>query len=450
MGWLGCLALCAGITACGTGDLDTQVDPSGGLGDVPAAPLAGGTVAPGEADSTPKVLNGEPTLERPEIGGIYVGNGFCTATLIRKNVVVTAAHCVDYFSRTRTGNHGRFEITQGDGQKVSFTVDRIFSFRDRFSSQRDIALARLARDVPPEIARPSALSTREAEQGEQITIYGYGCTRRNGGGDSGVKRKFTTTYGTSRNLCSGDSGGPVVIGDGPVFMINSGFITNTGVDVFGHVWTYRDRLIEQIVAWGGSAEPEADPHANGGDGPDGDAPGITVHNSTGAGLWLHCAQGTASSTCTGWTLVADGASAFIKTPNQGVYLYNVNQGAAVTFNVRKVYADGDALTVYANAVDPRSPQGGALPDDPDAVYVRNATGAKLFVHCNGREASEDCTGWVALRDGEATLVKSPGRIVFLYNVGQGAAAEFNVVRLMPDAGDITIYANLEDPLIEVD
>ena len=344
--WFVCVLLCLGLSACVSEDLGTEGDQIRVQRNGPVAPEDNEVFVSGDEDMTPKVLNGEPTLERPEIGGIYVGNGFCTATLIRKNVVVTAAHCVDYYSRTRPGNHGRFEITKEDGQTVSYTIDRIFAFRDRYSSQRDIALARLAEDVPPEVARPSSLSIREANPGEQVSIYGYGCTRRNGGGGSGVKRKFTTAYGTTRNLCSGDSGGPVVIGQGPVFMINSGFITNTGVDVFGHIWVHRDRLIEQIVAWGGSAEPEVDPNINGGDDPD--APlvaGVTVKNSTGAKLWLHCAKQVTSSTCSGWTLLDDGGSTFIKTPNQGIYLYNVNQGAAATFNVRKVYADGETLTI---------------------------------------------------------------------------------------------------------
>lgn len=453
MWWCGCGVLALSLGACVADDLSAERDLARWSSDAPAAPGDMSEFDPDDGDTTPKVLNGEETLERPEIGGITVGNGFCTATLIRKNIVVTAAHCVDYYSRTRPGNHGRFDITQSDGQKVSFPVDLIFSFRDRYSSQKDIALARLARDVPPEVARPTALSTREANPGEQVTIYGYGCTRRNGGGDSGVKRKFTTAYGTTRNLCSGDSGGPVVIGDGPIFMINSGYITNTGEDVFGHIWTHRDTLIEQIVAWGGDAEPEANPDANPDPTPDPDEPnftGVTVLNNTGASLWLHCARRTTSSSCSGWTLVDDGDSTFIKTPNKGVYLYNVNQGAPVIFNLRKVYADDDALTIHANDIDPTSPDGGQLPDDPNAVYVRNATGARLFVHCNGREAREGCTGWVTLRDGDATLMKTPGRVLYLHNLGQNTTTEFNVQRLPTDAKEVTIYDNPDDPLVALE
>ena len=68
--WLLCMVLCLGLSACIAEDLET----GGGNSEGPVAPENTPGFASGDDDLTPKVLNGEPTLERTEIGGIYVGN----------------------------------------------------------------------------------------------------------------------------------------------------------------------------------------------------------------------------------------------------------------------------------------------------------------------------------------------------------------------------------------
>ncbi len=207
-----------------------------------------------------KVVRGDLTDERPEVGSISMG---CTATLVAPEVAITAAHCVNFGTRNNPGNYGSMTFESGRGDR-SYVVERYVSFSNGDLGANDIALLRLAQPVPSEVASPAPIARATPPDGTTLTVYGYGCTRR-GTGTDWQKRKASFTEGADTNhLCPGDSGGPVFDeSTGAVLRINSGYWHDGfGTDIFGHVPTLYDRLRPQIDAWTESALPEP-----GGDGP---------------------------------------------------------------------------------------------------------------------------------------------------------------------------------------
>jgi hypothetical protein len=135
------------------------------------------------------VVDGAITWERPEVGTIYVGGGMCTATLITPQVAVTAAHCVNFGTTSRPGAYGRFVVhAASDQEQQRFAIDLYRSFGRNDSM--DVALVHLSVPVPESVARPAAITRRHPNGGEPVTLFGYGCTRRNTSIGSGQKRKF--------------------------------------------------------------------------------------------------------------------------------------------------------------------------------------------------------------------------------------------------------------------
>jgi V8-like Glu-specific endopeptidase len=229
---LAALALGAGVlTSCS----EDELDPAGRAGD--------------------GVVNGTDTYDRPEVGTIFVDGGMCTATMIAPNAIISAAHCVDFRNRDTPGNWGRFVIKRSASEaQRTFTIDRYVVFSNSSGpNEDDIALLHLAGDVPADVATPTCMGTAHPAAGEGLSLFGYGCTRRNTSIGSGVKRRFDFVQGrATSNLCPGDSGGPVMQrSNGAILRINSAYIVDaTGRDLFGDVPRNRDRLMARLRAWG--------------------------------------------------------------------------------------------------------------------------------------------------------------------------------------------------------
>ncbi len=223
--------------------------------------------APGELAE--KIINGRLTYDFPAAGKLLTGTGLCTATLVRPRVVLTAAHCVDYRTVDGAGQRlAQFVVEHGAGTSYTFDVDGMVSYSRTGPGVDDIALLRLTRDVPAEIATPVPFAERRPNAGESVTWYGYGCQNRAGRDQfTGSKQKIAFPFQNSNNSCPGDSGGPTVFGaDGAVFRVTSGYST-VGGDIFGDVIAMRGTLEAQADAWtvssdNGQAEPPAPPAAD--------------------------------------------------------------------------------------------------------------------------------------------------------------------------------------------
>lgn len=238
-----------------------------------------------------KVVRGELTRERPEVGSLSVG---CTATLIAPEVGLTAAHCFDYATREQPGRYATFTIETAAGGERRFTVERYVSY-SRNVGAGDLALFRLTEAVPPDVARPAPLAATRPANGTPLTVFGYGCTQRNTGTDW-RKRKATFPMGTQTNhLCPGDSGGPVFdTATGAVLRVNSGYyLDGFGTDIFGDVVQYGDTLRERVARWSTTGSP--DPGAPGA-GPQGDADVCGFHRPTRR-AWTCSADGAARERC---------------------------------------------------------------------------------------------------------------------------------------------------------
>jgi hypothetical protein len=192
------------------------------------------------------VVRGEPdeTLRPHVVMVLSSKGGFCSASVLSPDVVLTAGHCV-----TGAKEH-RIHFTNEAGEPVfieaaAIAVHPLYS-RSAVATRRrsiDLALVRLATPLPARF-RPVELSgtTAPAASGEAYRVAGYGLgtedAPRTGGQFRSAKLTVTTPYGPSRILvwlvdpsvakgqpgsgaCTGDSGGPLFGPQGDVAAVTT-------------------------------------------------------------------------------------------------------------------------------------------------------------------------------------------------------------------------------------
>ncbi|SMF57792.1 S1 family peptidase [Pseudobacteriovorax antillogorgiicola] len=179
--------------------------------------------------SRPNVINGVKESGFPAVGSLLTQSWFsrqhqCTATLIKPQWLLTAAHCVKNGVDKLVFAIGP-EAKRGNTYSIERAIQHPRYYPNPVGSLYDIALVKLAQGVPSSVAEP-ILYSREAIEpllGDDVLYLGYGSTS----GESailglGIKRKVTlpisriddVTYSTSfedKGLCTGDSGGPGLV-----------------------------------------------------------------------------------------------------------------------------------------------------------------------------------------------------------------------------------------------
>ena len=154
----------------------------------------------------------------------------CTATAIARDLLLTAAHCVqpgaDYkLVASAPGQQPVLKDVAGIERDPQFVLQRLFAHL----ATADVALLKLAEPLPPRIpAVPLAGADASVAVGDPLVVAGYGVTVRGDGRTGGTVRAATLvatgqpgglqirlvdpkTKGDSPGLgaCGGDSGAPV-------------------------------------------------------------------------------------------------------------------------------------------------------------------------------------------------------------------------------------------------
>jgi hypothetical protein len=224
---------------------------------------------------------GDFSFADPAVGQSYVvfgnqGVGPCTATLIDPAAVVTAAHCVRYF----TGNlPGTFYIDVSSTQEVNYPIIAVRSFGSSGGND-DVAVIRLGQPVPASVAVPLRIQSGAIiAMGERFTMYGYGCRAHEPDAYSGHKQRYDGRYDHVVYGCPGDSGGPLIktfpSGLRAISKVISGshraWWWSDPVPTYGLVYRHAYTIANQVDDWAGrprgsyGVDP---PRGGGGRGPD--------------------------------------------------------------------------------------------------------------------------------------------------------------------------------------
>ena len=186
------------------------------------------------------IINGEPDPSDEHMAVVHLSDGYgmCTGTLITRDVVLTAGHCVD---RTSPGAYTvRFSATSYWSPSA---IRRGVSERRRHPQYNgdyvlnDIALLRLDEDAPAHIQPipflPEHLGITDSDKGESLEFVGFGETETGAVGTKmhafsevrwicygpGYCEFGRGIYGVPKTLCYdqepggpcfGDSGGPAL------------------------------------------------------------------------------------------------------------------------------------------------------------------------------------------------------------------------------------------------
>lgn len=328
------------------------------------------------------IIGGQATSGFPSVGSLLVGTtsggALCTATLIGKKTVLTAAHCL----KTLTTPHN-FYLGRVKYAATKVTTHPDWDPTDK-SYPNDIGVVQLA--TAPGV-KPSLLSTKAPKVGMKLTLVGYGETQ-DGKGDYGTKRVGTNTiaqvyqkafsFKGTGSTCKGDSGGPAFATvDGRTELVG---VTSSGYSPCGN--TAFDTRVDYFASWVAKTANYDIYRA------DSTKPKVSITSpKDGATVAKKFTLEVSASDNSGVDKVAvlvDGKRAGEKSSSPYTFHMQLSLGRTV-IAARAYDYDGNSATAQITVT---------VSDTP------TATGGKFGATCKTRD---DCASNLCARDGEASF-----------------------------------------------
>ena len=189
----------------------------------------------GKGKVSNRIIEGKPTTKHPWQVSIRSGQGLCGGTIISSQYILTAAHCV-FGSKTIPVTVRVGSSTLSGGKVIG--VSKIFGNNYKEDCDKDgfcqkihnnIAILKLKslvkfnKNIQP-VCIPSHKREYPYRDGTSVVATGFGETRTNGtishqllevklktSERHSIMKGFISTFGQKKAVCSGDSGGPLMI-----------------------------------------------------------------------------------------------------------------------------------------------------------------------------------------------------------------------------------------------